>query len=557
LQEAIVADGSCTPLRSHLAEEKMRIGSRLRLGFGSILSLLLCIAGLSIYGMHEANNSVQGIVRGIDAEKELLSKMSEATHIVSTSIRTAVLLSNKEDIEKELENVDEATAQYKEADTALRRFSLDDREKKLLEQTDACAAEALPIDDLVISLAKENKDEEATRLLLTRAGDATTSWQNALKSLIKLQSDQAMQAEMEVEQSYWQMLRLTLGLAGLAFAAGGLISWKSTRSITGPIKEAVRIAQTVACANLTSTIDTSAKDETGDLLRALKKMNDSLVNIVGEVREGAVTIASASQQIARGNLDLSARTEQQAGSLEETAASMEELNSTVKHNADNARRAHVLANKASTDAINGCTMVGSVVNTMDDISASAQKIASIIAVVDDIAFQTNILALNAAVEAARAGEQGRGFAVVASEVRDLAQRSATAAKEIKELITASSEKVDLGSRLVHEAGTAMQGIVESIKHVSVIIEEINNATREQASGIHQVTEAVSEMDQMTQQNAALVEEAAAATASLNQQAEGLEKAVGIFRLDHDQSSDTEVEHSQLPGDVSTANLRIA
>jgi methyl-accepting chemotaxis protein len=282
---------------------------------------------------------------------------------------------------------------------------------------------------------------------------------------------------------------------------------------------------------LTRTIVVSSNDELGALLKALKNMNDSLVNIVNQVRTGTDTIATASSEIAAGKLDLSSRTEQQASSLEETASSMEEPASTVKQNADNARQANQLAVPASSVAVKGGTVVSQVVDTMGSINESAKEIVDIIGVIDGIAFQTNIFALNAAVEAARAGEQGRGFAVVAAEVRSLAQRSASAAKEIKILIDSSVEKVDLGAKLVDEAGTTMEEIVASVKRVTDIMGEITAASQEQTSGIDQVHQAVSQMDQVTQQNASLVEHAAAAVESMQNQAGDLARVVSVFKLD--------------------------
>jgi methyl-accepting chemotaxis protein len=296
--------------------------------------------------------------------------------------------------------------------------------------------------------------------------------------------------------------------------------------------EAVAIARTVAAGDLTGQIEVRSTDETGQVIQALKEMNDSLVNIVGKVRSGTETIATASGQIASGNLDLSSRTEQQASALEETASSMEELTSTVKQNADNALQANQLAISASDTAVQGGAVVAEVVQTMGAINASSKKIVDIIGVIDGIAFQTNILALNAAVEAARAGEQGRGFAVVASEVRNLAQRSAAAAKEIKVLIGDSVDKVDLGARLVDQAGSTMQAIVHSIKGVADIMGEITAATQEQTSGIEQINQAITQMDEVTQQNAALVEEAAAAAGSLQDQAASLVETVSVFKTSH-------------------------
>jgi methyl-accepting chemotaxis protein len=325
--------------------------------------------------------------------------------------------------------------------------------------------------------------------------------------------------------------RLLVGMGIAALACGALFALFLTRSITRPLARALGLAEQVASRDLTADIQVSGRDEVGQLLSALKRMNDSLLTTVSEVRAGTETIVSASQQIASGNLDLSSRTEQQAGSLEETASSMEELTSSVRQNADNARQANTLAQAASEIAVRGGRVVSEVVTTMESINASSKKIGDIIAVIDGIAFQTNILALNAAVEAARAGEQGRGFAVVASEVRNLAQRSAGAAKEIRSLIADSVEKVDAGGRLVNEAGATMQEIVQGITRVTDVMAEITSASTEQAHGIEQVNAAITQMDDVTQQNAALVEEAAAAAASMQDQATSLAALVNTFTVD--------------------------
>jgi len=306
----------------------------------------------------------------------------------------------------------------------------------------------------------------------------------------------------------------------------GLIS----RSIRTPLERAVTLARTVAAGDLSTVIDTTGKDETAQLLRALREMNDSLSGIVGEVDAGIRTIASASTQIASGNQDLSSRTEQQAGALQETAATMEELTGAVQQNAANARHASSLASSASEVAQRGGQVVGRVVDTMDAIHGSARKIADIIGVIDGIAFQTNILALNAAVEAARAGEQGRGFAVVAGEVRALAQRSATAAREVRSLIDDSMRKVDDGAELVRQAGSTMQEIVASVDRVNGIIGEIAGASEHQQAGIGQVNRAIAGMDDATQQNAALVEQAAAAAGAMNEQAQRLSEVFSVFKV---------------------------
>ncbi|BBP00717.1 methyl-accepting chemotaxis protein I [Sulfuriferula nivalis] len=343
-------------------------------------------------------------------------------------------------------------------------------------------------------------------------------------------SAMVLAANKKSDASYQTGKWILLVTTFLAVVIGVMVTIWLIRSIVVPLRVAIGVAETVASGDLTSHIDVSSEDETGELMRALRKMNDSLVAIVGEVRMGTESIASASAQIASGNLDLSNRTEAQAGSLEETASAMEELTSTVKQNADNARQANQLAATASEVASRGGVVVAEVVSTMGEINDSARKIADIIGVIDGIAFQTNILALNAAVEAARAGEQGRGFAVVATEVRSLAQRSAAAAKEIKLLIDDSVDKVEQGNKQVAQAGTTMGEVVSSVQRVTDIMGEISAASREQSQGIEEINQAITQMDETTQQNAALVEEAAAAAKSLQDQASNLENVVDRFEL---------------------------
>ncbi len=333
----------------------------------------------------------------------------------------------------------------------------------------------------------------------------------------------------EVAKMRWQILGATLLLALVVFA----FAWVVARRIKQALDKAIGVSEQIAAGNLTVKIEIDSEDETGHLLESLKEMNEGLAKIVGEVRTGADSIATATEQIAAGNADLSQRTEEQASALEETASSMEELTSTVKQNADNAQQANQLAISASGVAVKGGDVINKVVRTMESITDSSRKISDIIGVIDGIAFQTNILALNAAVEAARAGEQGRGFAVVAAEVRSLAQRSAAAAKEIKTLIEDSVSKVQDGSRLVEEAGHTTQEIVTSIKRVTDIMAEISAASLEQSSGIEQVNTAITQMDDVTQQNAALVEQAAAAAESLEEQALQLVQVVTRFKLDED------------------------
>ena len=352
-----------------------------------------------------------------------------------------------------------------------------------------------------------------------------------IDNLIKLQDTLAQRDYVERQAQYVLLRNVSATGVFLGVLFGILMGYWLIRAILGPLDKSVNVARRIAAGDLTQKIDVRSHDETGQMLQGLKEMNASLLATVTQVRAGTQAIGLASREIAMGNADLSSRTESQASSLEETASSMEELTSTVKQNADNARQANQLVVSASDVALRGGNVVGQVVDTMGAIKKSSRKIVDIIGVIDGIAFQTNILALNAAVEAARAGEQGRGFAVVAAEVRNLAQRSAGAAKEIKSLIADSVERVDLGSKLVDEAGQTMDEVVTSVKHVADIMSEILAASQEQSAGIEQVNKAITQIDEMTQQNAALVEEAAAAAESMQNQAAALAQAVSVFRID--------------------------
>jgi methyl-accepting chemotaxis protein len=401
---------------------------------------------------------------------------------------------------------------------------------------------ALAIVDMALNDQKDAaiaKMNDECRPLLAALSRASAEYQ---------QYTQTRATEMTQEEfaRYEQHRNMLIAVCVAALVAAILAGIVVIRSITGPMNEAVALAQAVAAGDLTRRIEVKNNDEVGKLVHALSSMNTSLCAIVTQVRQSSDGIATGSTEIANGNADLSQRTEEQASALEETAASMEELNATLKLNADNAKQANQLAVGASAVAVKGGDVVGEVVATMKDINDSSKRIADIIGVIDGIAFQTNILALNAAVEAARAGEQGRGFAVVASEVRNLAGRSADAAKEIKALITASVERVEQGTQLVDQAGITMSEVVTSIKRVADIVGEISGATTEQSAGVAQVGEAVTQIDQTTQQNAALVEESAAATESLRQQAQKQVEAVAVFRVAEDSMGSTPVHSPSTP-----------
>ena len=403
-------------------------------------------------------------------------------------------------------------------------------EKALVAEFDQGWSAFMVDHDKIVKFSAGDQKDEARALSRGSSAKTMAALTESINKLVKLNVDGGDAASAAATVTYEHARLTSIILLVVNIGVGiGLALWIA-RVVSAPLQQAVSVATAVAGGDLTRTIEVESACETGQLMGALRDMTNNLQRLVSQVRGGTDTIATASAEIAAGNQDLSSRTEQQASSLEETASSMEELTSTVKQNADNARQANQLAQSASGIAIKGGDVVGQVVGTMSSINESSRKIVDIISVIDGIAFQTNILALNAAVEAARAGEQGRGFAVVASEVRNLAQRSAAAAKDIKSLINDSVEKVEAGSQLVDQAGSTMNEIVSSIGRVTDIMSEITSASAEQSDGIEQVNVAIAQMDQVTQQNAALVEQAAAAAESMQEQAARLSEVVSIFKL---------------------------
>src|SRR5471032_3119014 len=479
--------------------------------------------------MSETDESLHHVV-DVNVKKIAYLQDMEAANLTEALVmRNIALLNDENEVDSQKKMLDEARGTYEAALTALENTPMSERGKTTVATINEEVTTAKSLAEKFLDMQKENKGD-AVQFLMQKIIPVTENLRHTIHKLSQFEVD-ANKNDVKIALANYNSARLWMfSLTAIALLSDALIAWLASRSITRPINEAVRVAQTVAKGDLTSRIEVTTNDETGLLLQALKEMNGNLQKIVGEVRNGTDAIATASSQIASGNLDLSVRTEQQASSLEETASSMEELTSTVKQNSDNAQQANTLALSASSVANEGGTVVSQVVETMRSIKESARKIVYIIGVIDGIAFQTNILALNAAVEAARAGEQGRGFAVVASEVRNLAQRSAAAAKEIKALIGDSVEKVDHGAMLVDNAGSTMQKIVASVRRVNDIMGEITAASKEQTVGIEQINKAIIEMDNVTQQNASLVEEAAAAAESMQQQAQMLADAVSIFKL---------------------------
>ena len=509
----------------------LKIGMRLALGFGVVMTLIVVTILIGVIQLGRQNDSADETSGDIYPKTAMAQNISYIAVDMARIVRNLILNKDPQAIASNKAALDKNKSQIEELINKIDRAVTLDKGRELMKVIKESHAAYISYTNNVVDLALNNNDSEATKTLFGENYKTQAAYLTALKNLVDYQEQRMNEGSAQQDAIYHNAFVLMVSLGVAALFIGTFFAYWVTRSITQPMQKAVDIARTVAEGDLTSRIEAASDDETGELLRALQAMNDSLIKIVSDVRSGTNAIATASSQISSGNADLSSRTEQQASSLEETASSMEELTSTVKQNSDNARQANQLAVSASDVAAKGGQVVSHVVETMGAINESAKKIADIIGVIDGIAFQTNILALNAAVEAARAGEQGRGFAVVASEVRNLAQRSANAAKEIKVLIGDSVEKVESGSKLVDQAGTTMEEVVSSVKRVSDIISEITAASHEQTSGIEQINQAITHMDESTQQNAALVEEAAAASASLQDQAEKLAQLVSVFKLD--------------------------
>ena len=512
------------------------IGVRLGLGFAVILLFSMVITGISVWRLHDVATATRTMMEQPLAKERYISDWYSK---IDSGIRrtTAIVRSADTSLGPYFaEEAKQSSVVSGELQKKIEALISGPQETELFRQVSEMRKVYLDAREQVSKLKAAGQTEEAEKAFQAVFVPGSTKYQKVIMNMLEHQRASIDATAREIDAVAKTSRNLLLALAALALAFGVVCAWVLTMGIVRPLRTAVDIARKVADGDLTAQIDASAKDETGQLLQALKDMNTSLLNIVGEVRSGTDSIATSSTQIAAGNQDLSSRTEEQAGSLEETASSMEELTSTVKQNADNARQANQLAASAAQVAVKGGEVVAQVVGTMQSINTSSNKIVDIISVIDGIAFQTNILALNAAVEAARAGEQGRGFAVVASEVRNLAQRSASAAKEIKTLIGASVEQVNAGSMLVAQAGSTMNDIVDSVQRVSDIITEITAASSEQSVGIDEINRAIGQMDAVTQQNAALVEESAAAAESMQHQAHNLAQVVSVFKLNAQQAS---------------------
>jgi methyl-accepting chemotaxis protein len=508
----------------------MNIAKRLGVGFALVLGLTLVIAAASVWRL----NAIADATRAMMAVPLAKERMMEEWHMQTFAAvrRTAAIVKSSDPSLVEFFKADGVKTASRSTELLKQIEALldSDEERALFSRITELRKAYTSSKERAIKAKADGDTAAADRILNQEYMPTSEAYEGKQAELVKMQQSRIDAIAKDVDNASRNSARMIMVLAGVAVLFGAVCAWLLARAIVAPIRQAVDVAEKVAAGDLTQRIEAEGYGETAALLRALRHMNDGLVAIVSQVRSGTDTIATASAEISAGNMDLSSRTEQQAGSLGTTASTVEQLTGTVRQNADNARQASQLSIAASEIATQGGAVVDQVVQTMGAINDSSKKIVDIISVIDGIAFQTNILALNAAVEAARAGEQGRGFAVVAGEVRTLAQRSAAAAKEIKELIVNSVSKVEDGTKLVDQAGTTMSEVVDSIRKVSDIVAEIASASGEQSAGIEQVNRAIADMDSSTQHNAALVEESAAAATALSEQADKLAEVVSLFHI---------------------------
>ncbi|WP_427911966.1 methyl-accepting chemotaxis protein [Ramlibacter sp. MMS24-I3-19] len=530
----------------------MKLSTRLAGGFGILIALLLACIAVALIKLSQLGGTVDTLTAQRMPQLQMLSETALRVSDNSRLARNIILVTEETEIVRNVEKMKKNVEINGKVFDELDRQLTEPDELALLKKMKEARAAFNDWNQRVVNLGITNRNKEATELMYGPEYVKQAAYFDSINALVQSQKAKVAAAGKASADAVSAVRALLLALGTIAVLAGVALAFLITRSVLrqlgGEPAAAADLAQRVADGDLTTAV--ALRDGDSDsLVAALKRMQESLSAIVGDVRQNADSVATASGQISQGNSDLSSRTEEQASALQQTAASMKQLAATVRQNAENAQQGNELALNASGVAARGGEVVGRVVETMKGINDSSRKIAEIISVIDGIAFQTNILALNAAVEAARAGEQGRGFAVVASEVRSLAQRSADAAKEIKGLITASVERVEQGSALVDQAGTTMDEVVQSIRRVTDLMGEISAASREQSQGVAQIGDAVNQMDQATQQNAALVEESAAAADSLKTQAQQLVGAVSVFR-----THGAEASNSPLPQLVAVQRI---
>ncbi|MCF8205667.1 MAG: MCP four helix bundle domain-containing protein [Methylotenera sp.] len=512
----------------------LKLRTKLQSGFGVLALVVLVVSTVAIVALSRANDRFVEYVAGVGKDIELASGLQGAASRRALAVRDMVISEDAKALQELAETASREHAATQKSlqdlkDLVARRADGDEKDRALVAEIDRIESQYGPVALAIVKLAAAGQRDEAARKINAECKPLLQALVKAVGAYLSHESANTAERIERSQTLFHQERAMLIGGAVLAIAIALWLGWWLGNGVSRPLQRAIAVAEAVAAGDLGSNVVVDRGDETGQLMAALQKMNTGLLAMVAQIRQSADSISTASQEIATGNQDLSSRTEHQASALQETAASMQQMTGTVQQTAESSRQASQLAQAAVEVAEQGGDVVQRVVQTMGEISESSRKVADIITVIDGIAFQTNILALNAAVEAARAGEQGRGFAVVAGEVRALAQRSATAAREIKALIQTSVERVDSGAGLVSEAGTTMTQIVNQIRRMTDLMAEINASATEQSTGIAQVNQAVASIDQGTQQNAALVEQSAAAAESLQQQAAGLSQVVAQFR----------------------------
>lgn len=515
----------------------LKIGSRVLLSFSTVLCVMVCITSLALWRLHSANESTAYLVNDKLAKQQLTSELLGSAKLNANSALSIAKSDSIETGDYFQSQLAKGGKISKELVAKLTGMRQSGEEAALLKDVLNRQDAYFDVRKQVFAFKDSGRTQEVDQLAATTLKTTFDSYAAAIARLLDYQTKKARTLAADAAHDYDDSVATLIGFGIVALAVGATLAWAITRSVVVPLRHAVEIAGRVAEGDLRDFNVAERNDEIGQLLGALRHMTVRLGTTVRLVRNSAITLDAASRELSTGNLDLSQRTEHQAGALQETASSMEELTAATKGNTSNAWHANELVRTASGVAGKGGEAIADVVATMDEISAAATKIVDIIGVIDSIAFQTNILALNAAVEAARAGEQGRGFAVVAGEVRNLAQRSANAAREIKQLIRASVEKIETGRGLTHAAGSTMSDIVASVEHVASIMAQIASAGAEQEAGITEINNAIADMDNVTQKNAGLVEEAAATAESVHTEAAKLMQFVDFFLVEENQSSD--------------------
>jgi methyl-accepting chemotaxis protein len=507
-----------------------KIATRLALGFSLVLLLLLIIAAVSIWRMQGSSSQMRSIIESGLSTERYIAEWEKNTAMNALRTTTVAQITNATLADSIKKDMKATSAKISVLQKQVEANINDPEARELFGIVQAKRSEYITARTAAIKNQESGNEAAARQFYDHDLANYLSAYVGSVSNLLTYQRQLIDRHAQELDRSNQLGMVLAASITLLALVMGLLFAWRVTRSITGPLRSTVLLAQSVANRDLSQQIQPQGKDEITELEHALQQMSQGLHSTVSELRSGAMSIATAAAQISSGNLDLSSRTEEQASSLTETASTMEEITATVRQNADNAQQANSLATSATQTATHGGTLVTELVSTMGKINAQSQQIVDIIGVIDSIAFQTNILALNAAVEAARAGEQGRGFAVVASEVRALAQRSAGAAREIKSLIDTSVAAITTGNQQASNAGASMQDIVNAIHRVTDIMNEISSANREQTHGIEEINTAITQMDDVTRQNASLVEQSAAAATSLQGQADTLANLVATFRL---------------------------